>query len=247
MASPYSTGGGGTHFEARVAASCLTAVLCETAVRGLPGDFAKEVQTQRAAFGDPLDDIIVKGVHQDGRETQLDLQTKSKLTFTENDEEWIATLKQAWDTFSKTSFKPDVQRFGVGIATYNARVDQHYQSVLTWASHSTSGLHFRERIEKGDYSHRDKQTFVTTVRNVIKQHAAREIEDDELWHFLASFVIIHFDFELDDQSRDTSASIERIREMLSPDALSSARSIWDHLIAKAGEMIPVGGGATRST
>ena len=31
MASPYSTGGGGTHFEAGVAASCIAAVLCEAA------------------------------------------------------------------------------------------------------------------------------------------------------------------------------------------------------------------------
>ena len=64
MASPYATGGGGTHFEARVTASCIAAVLCEGAVRGLPGEFAREVQTQRAAFGDPLDDLVLRGVLQ---------------------------------------------------------------------------------------------------------------------------------------------------------------------------------------
>jgi hypothetical protein len=146
MASPYSTGGGGTHFEARVAASCLAAVLCEASVRGLPGEFAATVRTQRAAFGDPLDDVIVTGVHQDGRATQIDLQIKNKLTFTEDNEEWSDVLKRAWDTFAKVGFDPVVQRIGVGIGAYNGRVDQHYQSVLTWATYSTDGQHFRERI-----------------------------------------------------------------------------------------------------
>lgn len=247
MASPYSTGGGGTHFEARVAASCLVAVLCESVVRGLPGEFATSVRTQRASFGDPLDDIIVNGVHQDGRPTELDLQIKTKLTFTENDEEWIAVLKQAWDTFSKATFDPTVHRFGVAIATYNARVDQHYQSVLTWATHSTDGEYFRGRIEKTDYSHKDKQAFVATVRGVLNSHAGRDLSDDELWRFLASFVILHFDFQLVEESRDAASAIDRIRGLLSAGDRSQAKKIWDHLIAKAGELIPVGGGATRAT
>jgi len=59
--SPYAAGGGGTHLEARVAASALVAILCEAPLRGLLGNFATCVRTQRANFGDPLDDIVVTG------------------------------------------------------------------------------------------------------------------------------------------------------------------------------------------
>jgi hypothetical protein len=38
MTSPYSSGGGGTHFEARVVASCVAAVISEGPVRGLIGE-----------------------------------------------------------------------------------------------------------------------------------------------------------------------------------------------------------------
>src|SRR5205807_5940807 len=110
MTSPYTTGGGGTHLEARVAASCLAAILCEAPIRGLPGEFATCVKSQRAAFGDALDDIIVDGVRSNGRATQLHLQVKNKLTFTENDDEWVEVLKRAYDTFSKTGFDPAYQR-----------------------------------------------------------------------------------------------------------------------------------------
>lgn len=103
-----------------------------------------------------------------------------------------------------------------------------------WASHSTDGQHFRERIEKGDYSHKDKQAFVETV-------------DDEIWRFLASFVIVHFDFQSGEASRDAANVVDRLKGMLSPANRGLASRIWDHLIAKAGELIPVGGGATRAT
>src|SRR5713101_2976899 len=114
MTSPYATGGGGTHLEARVAASCLAAILCEASIRGLPGEFATQVRTQRATFGDPLDDVIIDGVRSDGRAAQLHLQVKNKLTFTEKDREWAEVLHRAWDTFSKTGFDPTLHRVGVG-------------------------------------------------------------------------------------------------------------------------------------
>jgi hypothetical protein len=74
MASPYASGGGGTHLEGRVAASCLAAILCEASIRGLTGEYATKARTQRGAFGDPLDDLIIDGVRSDGRGTALHLQ-----------------------------------------------------------------------------------------------------------------------------------------------------------------------------
>ncbi len=119
--NPYSAGGGGAHLEARVVASCLAAVWCEAPVRGLLGYYATEVRTQGAAFGDPLDDIVVYGLRDDGRATQLHLQIKNKLTFTANDEEWADVVARAWTTFTKEGFDITKQRLGVGIGTYHAR------------------------------------------------------------------------------------------------------------------------------
>jgi hypothetical protein len=247
MTNPYTAGGGGTHLEARVAASCLVAMLCEVPIRGLPGDFAMSVKSQRAAFDDPLDDLIVDGTGSDGRATQLHLQVTNKLSFTENDEKWVDILQRAWDTFSKPGFDPVFQRIGVGLGTYNAKADRHYQSVLNWAVHSTDANHFSERIAQGDYSHEDKRSFMDTVRTVLGTYAARTIADDELWRFLKAFVIVHYDFQSTASSRDEAGAIDRLRNLLSPDRRGQAKAIWDHLVAKAGEMIPAGGGATRAT
>jgi shikimate kinase len=247
MTSPYTTGGGGTHLEARVAASCLAAILCEAPIRGLPGEFATCVKSQRAAFGDALDDIIVDGVRSNGRATQLHLQVKNKLTFTENDDEWVEVLKRAYDTFSKTGFDSTYQRIGVGLGTYNTRVEQHYQSVFNWAEHSTDARHFFERIEQGDYSHQDKRSFVATVKAVLGEYTGRALTGDELWRFLKAFVIVHYDFQSATSSRDEASVIDRLNGVLPTERRDQAKGIWDHLIAKAGEVIPAGGGATRTT
>jgi hypothetical protein len=247
MTSPYTAGGGGSHLEARIAASTLAAILCEASVRGLPGEFATRVRSQRAAFGDPLDDFIIDGIRGDGFATQFHLQVKNKLTFTANDAEWVEVLTRAWDTFSKPGFDRALQHLGVALGTYNARVDQHYQSVLNWAEHSTDPQHFLERIEQGDYSHQDKRSFVATVKDVLEAHIGRALTYEELWHLLKAFVIVHYDFQSATSSRDEANTIDRLKGVLAPERRPEAKAIWDHLVAKAGELIPAGGGATRAT
>lgn len=247
MANPYSAGGGGTHFEASVVASALAAVLCEGSIRGLVGHYAIEVRTQRASFDEPLDDLIVTGLGDQGVRTKLHLQIKKKLTFTKADAEWADVLRRAWDTFSAAGFDATIHRVGVGIGTYTARVDQHYQTVLTWAAESVDGDHFFERIQKKDFSHEDKRAFVEAVTTLLAAHTARPLTNDELRGFLKSFVIIYFDFQSGENSRDAANVIDRLSGFLPPPDRHEAPRIWDHLAQKSATLVPVGGGASRGT
>jgi hypothetical protein len=60
-------------------------------------------------------------------------------------------------------------------------------------------------------------------------------------------VIVHFDFQSASASRDEMIVVDRLRGALAPDARHQAGDIWNKLVEKAGELIPVGGGATRAT
>ena len=247
MSNPYSSAGGGTHFEARVVAYYLAAALAEAQARAMPGVGVRTVRAQRAALGEPLDDVIVDGIMDDGSPSKLSLQAKSSLTFTENDTEWVALLGQAWATFSAPTFDELRHRMGVAIATYHARADKYYVSVLNWAANSPSAADFLRRISLPDFSHKDQRTFVTTTRAILVRHAGTTISDDAFWRFLKAFRIVHFDFEALDASRDASGAVDRIRAILPEPDRVQAQPIWDHLIAAAGEIGPTGGGATRAT
>lgn len=246
MASPYSSGGGGSKFEDRVVAYYLTAILSETRARGIPGKYVVRALTQRAAFGEPLDDLIITGLLDGGEEAKLHLQIKSSLRFTENDAEWTMIVQKAWDTFKSPSTS-DNDCLGVAVSDYHAKVDKHYQAVLNWAEDSVDGENFLERIEKKDFSHEDKKTFVKTIRQILELYISENVSDNDLWQFLRGFVILHFDFSLRNKSRDAEGVLERLRNYLPDNQTQKADALWKHLIVKAGEIISTGGGATRET
>ncbi|MHB1400413.1 MAG: P-loop NTPase family protein [Trichloromonadaceae bacterium] len=188
----------------------------------------------------------MNGILEDGRPTKLSLQVKSTLTFTENDQEWVAVLGQAWETFASGTFAAAQDRLGVAISSYNARADKYYQSVLSWAAHSPSGQNFVQRITRKDFSHKDQRTFVATTRKILTNHAGTTVDDDALWRFLSVFRILHFDFDTNDASRDAAGALDRIRHCLPLEQRGHAAAIWSHLITEAGQITPVGGGASRA-
>jgi hypothetical protein len=230
-----------------VAAAYLAAVLCKASARGLLGQEAREVRTQAAAQGEPLDDIVVEGSFADGRATKLCLRVKTEVRFTASDPEWVAVLEAAWDTFARPDFDIGCHRIGVAVANYDTKIDKYYQSVLTWATHSADAEGFFQRIEKRDFSHAEKREFVEVVRSILMAHVGRAATNDELWRFFRSFVILHFDLNLEERSRDSGAVVDRIRDLLSQDAPQQAAAVWGYLVKEAGELIPAGGTATRAS
>ncbi|HWX65422.1 MAG TPA: hypothetical protein VNZ27_03240 [Rhodanobacter sp.] len=247
MTSPYASGGGGSHFEATVVSYYLAALLCELPVRGLLGNVITSVSTQRGEMGAPLDDVVLAGATDDGVATALHLQIKNKVSFTAGDENWIDVLQRAWDTFIAGDFDRTHMRFGVGIGRYNARADDHYQSVLSWARYSDSADDFFLRIEKKDFSSEAKVAFVQTIRNALAAHVGRSLTHDELWEFLKCLLIIHFDFQTAEVSRDAEAVRDRLRALFTDDPESRAGQMWDQLIAQAGRLIPLAGSLDRVT
>lgn len=247
MSNPYSTGGGGTHFEARVVAYYLAAALAEAPARAVPGLRVTTVLAQRAAFGEPLDDAVVNGILNDGQSTKLSLQVKSSLAFTDKDAEWVSVLGQAWDTFASGNFNADRETLGVAISSYSARTDKYYQAVLSWAAHSPNGEDFARRIARDDFSHKDQRSFVATTRKLLADHAGTTIDDDTAWRFFRSFRIVHFDFDSGDASRDLVGALDRLRQFLPLEQRDQAAAIWAHLILTAGQITPTGGGASRTT
>jgi hypothetical protein len=69
--SPELTGGAGFTFEDRVTAIYLTALVGRSGAAGLRGDEVIAVELQRAAFGQPMDDLIVTAALPDSSAARL--------------------------------------------------------------------------------------------------------------------------------------------------------------------------------
>lgn len=246
MTSPYASGGGGSFFEAPVLSYYLAALLCELPARGVLGNVVTGVRAQRGELGAPLDDLVLAGATDDGVITGLHLQIKNKISFTSGNAKWIDVLQRAWDTFTADGFDGTRMRFGVGIGRYSARADDEYQPVLSWARYSDSADDFFLRIEKQDFSSSTKIAFVQTIRETLTAHAGRAVSNDELWNFLKCFVLIHFDFQNVDVSRDAEAVRDRLRALFADSLESCAAELWNHLITQASRLIPVAGSLDRA-
>ena len=200
---------------------------------------------QRAYEGEPLDDLVVISDLPAGK-AKLALQVKRDLTFGERDETFDKVMRAAWETAKSSDFDPNTDRFGVAIGLYSKNVDEHYQTVLSWARNSVSAADFLSRISKERLSSQTQRGFVTLIRNKLDQCADRRVEDEELWDFLRAMVILHFDFHREG-SRDYAHVVEMLRHFMPPGEQEKAPNLLQKLVGYAAEASRTAGSHNRET
>lgn len=228
VASPVSTGGVGSDYENRVGAYYLSALLLQAVPRGQEAGVTKEVRFQRLYEGEPLDDLIIVSDLPVG-EAKLALQIKRNLTFGEKDKIFDEVIQACWETFKSSDFQVDIDRFGMGIGLYSKDIDQHYQSVLTWARTSTDANDFLKRIKQPRLANQTQRSFVQLIRGKLDSYSGSSVTNDELWNFLRSMVILYFDFQRDG-SRDYNYSVEIVSHLLNADKKAEAPQLFTELV-----------------
>lgn len=233
VASPISTGGGGADFERRVGAYYLAATLLQAVPRGLNAGIAQEVRFQRLYEGEPLDDLIVLTDLPAG-EAKLALQLKRDLVFGEEDKTFDEVMAACWETFKSPRFNVGIDRFGVCLALYSKKIDEYYQSVLSWARNSANAADFLSRVSVKRLANETQRSFVQLVRSKLDAYYGANITDDELWNFLRSMVILRFDF-LVEGGLDYPFTIELLKSLLPADKRAEASALFDKLEDYAAE------------
>lgn len=233
VASPFSTGGGGSNYEDWVGAYYLAALLLQAVPRGQEAGVTREVRFQRLYEGEPLDDLVIISDFPGG-EAKLTLQIKRDLTFGEKDDIFDEVIQACWETFKSTNFHIGIDRFGVGIGLYSKNIDEYYQSVLTWARTSTDANDFLKRINQLGLSNKTQRSFVQLIRRKLDSYSGSCVTDDEIWNFLRSMVILYFDFQRDG-SRDYTYSVEMVSHLLNADKKAEAPKLFNKLVDLAAE------------
>jgi len=234
VASPISTGGGGTDFERYVGAYYLGLMLLQAVPRGRDSGILREVRFQRLYAGEPLDDLIILA-QLPNSDAKLALQIKRDITFGEKDTKFDEVIKACWETFQSPRFIRGMDKLGIVVGLYSKTIDEHYQSVLSWARNSANAADFFTRLEQEHLASKTYGSFVSLIRAKIDSHTNESVGDHELWQFLRSMTILHFDF-LNDGSRDKAYIIEMLKSLLSSDKLHGELDLFKTLIGYAAEM-----------
>lgn len=233
IASPYSTGGGGPNYEAYVTAYYLASVLIGSVPRGQEAGITREVRLQRLYEGEDLDDLIIISDLTTG-EAKLALQMKRDLAFGEKDSTFDEVIGACWNTFKSSEFNLGRDRFGIVIGLYSKTIDEYYQSVLTWARNSANSTDFLTRIFKPKLTNQTQRSFVELIREKLNICQGSDISDDDLWNFLRSMVILHFDFQKEG-SRDYNYSIQTVSYLLPSEQKNEAPNLFTKLVEYAAE------------
>lgn len=233
IASPYSTGGGGGEYADEVAAYYLAATLLRSVPRGQEGGITREVRFQRLYEGEPLDDLVIYSDLPVG-EAKLALQIKRDLSFGNKDQTFDEVISACWETFKSAKFILGVDRFGIVIALYSKNINEYYQSVLSWARNSVSAKDFLSRISTKNLSNQTQRSFVQLIRSKLDDYLGGSVRDQDLWNFLRSMIILHFDFQKEG-SRDYTYAVEVIGHLLPLEQKDRAANLFTKLSEYAAE------------
>jgi hypothetical protein len=147
--APEISGGAGFSFEDASVAFYLAALLGEESVPGLSDRIVTRVALQQAAFGEPLDDLIVDGIAPDETRARVSLQVKRALTISSaaSNTDFREIVSAAWATLTNADFCEDRDRFGVVTGTVAEERRRALLEVCEWARDSISPDTFLARFQ----------------------------------------------------------------------------------------------------
>jgi len=244
-ASPEATGGVGYTFEDSVVASYLTSLLVEGGARGISEAITDGVFLQRAALGEPLDDIVVEASDRYGQPAKLALQVKQSPTLSsaETNADFRDVISASWRELERDSFRKGRDRVGLAAANIAQSTLRAARSTLEWARTSKSADDFFRRLETENFASDAQRRFVSDVQALLPAEAQ---DEENSWQFLRHFVILVFD-TLSEGASGSFEAIERLRNALPTGERHRAEELWVRLSQISRQASGAAGSFSRAT
>ena len=234
VSNPFSTGGGGEKLQDLVGAYYLTALLLGLVPRGIESGRTSRVRFQRLYEQELMDDLICDVETTVGLR-KIALQLKNDVSFGEKSKVFTEVITACWGTFVDPDFRPGEDRMGFGLGVQQTVVSRHYQQVLHWARLSESAASFLRRIDTPNLSSNEKRDFVALIRQKLDAANGSPVEDERLWGFLRSLVLLDFDL-LHPGSRDRAHAVDCLNRLLPAGQSPGAADLFTCLRELAGEV-----------
>lgn len=224
--SPSGRGPAGNHFEGRIGAYYLLAMIAGAEPRGFAGARIDAVRFQGVSEGFTLDDVVIHATLA-STPALLEIQAKRTISFAPSDTVFQDLASQVAAASTPDGVDPLRHQLAVATARTSYRISGPYQDVLAWARTMESAGAFFRRLAMDGVSSAEMRAFVATFRaNLIAAGIADE--DETIWRLLRRFQILEFDFEASAPLAEQHA-LDRARQLLAPEDAGKARALWSAL------------------
>jgi len=199
LSNPFSTGGGGGHFESQVQASFVALMLTGGFAPCMPNLPISKIKLQGKFLGYDTDDLIIFVDEPNGVQSRKILgQIKHTINITEKDNVFKDVIQAAWNDFNNVSlFSKGRDVIALITGPLSSSDINDTRTILDWARQSETADEFFKKIELTYFSSRGKQNKLKAFRtNLEKANSNNPISNKILFEFLRHFHILGYDLDL---------------------------------------------------
>lgn len=229
--SPELTGGQGFTFEDAVSSVYAAALLCETTAPGLPGRVVTHVSVQQGAFGQPLDDLIVRAEGADQVSITFSAQVKRKLVISaaHTNTDFRETIESAYETLSGVGFQASLDRVGAIVGDISDAAKRSFETLCEWARAESSSEQLVRKLQT-DGAAGDKLSQFEAILGILSSKVDPGELDAATYKLLSHFVLIRLDL-LTEGSPTEAQTVAGLANTLAAVDRSRADDLWRRLLA----------------
>jgi hypothetical protein len=228
LSNPFSTGGGGGHFEAHVQTSFVALMLTGGFAPCLPCWPIKKVKLQGKFAGYDIDDLLVFVANEDGRqERKLLGQIKHSISITENDSVFGEVIQAAWNDFNNAKiFTRDRDAIALITGPLSVTDISDVRPILERARHCDGSDEFFKSIELGHFTSDGQRRKLKAFRAKLrKANGDRDVPNETAFEFLRHFHLLGYDLDI-----KAGVMLSLLHSLIGQNARASAQALWAMLV-----------------
>ena len=221
LSNPFSTGGGGSHFEAHIQAMFVALMLSGGVAPCLPPWPIKEVKLQNKVEGFDTDDVLVVVEDPLHRGTsKLIVQVKHDLSFTKGDQTFGKSIEAAWRDFNNPDlFQREQDRIALITGHLRGTHEQDVVWLLRQARHTADPAEFYRHVNETNFSSSSKRARLAAFQ------AHLNVGREELYSFFRHLNLLCYDLGSDD-----GTTLPLIFSHFSQYEVGSPEQVWGAIV-----------------
>lgn len=201
LSNPFSTGGGGGHFEAHVQASFVALMITGGYAPCLPCWPIVEIKVQGKIDGFNTDDLIVFVEEPSSKERCKMLgQVKHKIRITKGDNIFSEVIRAAWNDFNNPRvFAKEKDIIALITGSLSTTDSYNVQWLLSQARHTKDADEFERNVKQANFSPAKSVVKLEAIKHHLRlANGDQEISKEDLYSFLKHFYLLGYDLGEED-------------------------------------------------